>query len=90
MIVRNIFYSKKFIKKFDKLPKNIQKQVIKRESVFKGNPLHPSLRLHQLRGRLKGSWSISITMDYRIIFDRLENGDIFFISVGKHSIYERE
>ncbi|MDP3900004.1 MAG: type II toxin-antitoxin system mRNA interferase toxin, RelE/StbE family [bacterium] len=89
MIVKNIYYSKKFIKLFSKLPNHIKKQVVKIETIFKNNPLHPSLRLHQLRGRLENSWSISVTMDYRIIFDRIDGGDIFFLSVGKHDIYEK-
>ncbi|HBW74059.1 MAG TPA: plasmid stabilization protein [Candidatus Magasanikbacteria bacterium] len=52
------------------------------------NPLHPSLRIHALQGNLKGLWSISITGSYRIIFERQKNGDILFISIGKHDIYK--
>jgi addiction module RelE/StbE family toxin len=44
--------------------------------------------LHELHGKFKGIWSISITNNYRIIFARMENGDILFISIGKHDIYK--
>ena len=87
MIVKKILYSKTFAKEFKKLPLLVQEMAVKTEEIFKSNPLHPSLRLHQLKGSLKGLWSVSITLNYRIIFERMENGDIIFISIGKHDIY---
>ncbi|MFA6171287.1 MAG: type II toxin-antitoxin system mRNA interferase toxin, RelE/StbE family [Patescibacteria group bacterium] len=87
MIVKNIEYSRKFVKQLKRLPGEIQKTAFAKEDLFKANPLHPSLRLHSLSGRLKGVWSISINKDYRIIFDRQPGGDILFISIGKHDIY---
>jgi mRNA-degrading endonuclease YafQ of YafQ-DinJ toxin-antitoxin module len=35
------------------------------------NPFHPSLRLHALRGRMQGVYSVSINMSYRITIDLL-------------------
>ncbi len=54
MIIKEIHHSKKFIKEFKKLPKVISDLVVKKEEMFKENPLHPSLRLHELHGKLKG------------------------------------
>jgi addiction module RelE/StbE family toxin len=88
MIVKEIHYSKKFIKEIRKLSKEILDLAIKKEEIFRINPLHPSLRLHELHGKFKGIWSISLTNNYRIIFERMPNGDILFISVGKHDIYK--
>lgn len=87
MIIKEIHYSKKFVKELKKLPKEIIYLAIKKEKIFRKNPIHPSLRLHELHGKFKGIWSISITSNYRIIFERMKNGDILFISVGKHDIY---
>jgi len=88
MITGKIFYSSNFKKQFKKLPLPIKELSIKKERFFKDNPLHPSLRLHALKGKLEGLFSISITMNYRIIFKRMENGDIVFVSIGKHDIYK--
>ena len=88
MIVKEIHYSKKFIKELKKLPKEIIDITIKKEIIFRDNPLHPSLRLHELHGKFKGIWSISLTQNFRIIFERMSNGDILFISIGKHNIYK--
>ncbi len=88
MIVTDIFYATKFVKELRNLPPEIIKVAIKKEQIFKANPLHPSLRIHPLQGKLAGLWSISLTTSYRIIFERQANGDILFISIGKHDIYK--
>lgn len=87
MKVERIVYSRTFIRQFKKLPKDIVATAIRKEAVFMQNPLHPSLRLHQLHGDLQNIWSISITAGYRILFERMENGDIFFQSIGNHDMY---
>ncbi|MEA3463688.1 MAG: type II toxin-antitoxin system mRNA interferase toxin, RelE/StbE family [Patescibacteria group bacterium] len=87
MIVKNIEYSIKFVKQLRKLPRNIINSAKKKEKIFKQNPLHSSLRVHELHGNFKGVWSVSINRNYRIIFERASNGDIIFISIGKHDIY---
>ena len=88
MIVPGIFYSSRFVKETRGLPKEIVALAVKQEKIFKENPLHPSLRLHALQGKLRGLWSISITGNYRVLFERQANGDILFISIGKHDIYK--
>ena len=87
MIKNNIVYSNGFKERFLKLPKNIAELAIKKEKVFKKNPFHPSLRLHELKGRLKWLWSISVNLNYRIIFKYMPNSDILFVSIEKHDIY---
>lgn len=87
MMIEKILYSSKFIAELKKLPLELIALAAKKEKIFKENPLHPSLRLHGLQGKLAGFWSISITGGYRIIFKRQLNGDILFFSIGKHDIY---
>jgi addiction module RelE/StbE family toxin len=88
MIIKDIHYSKNFAKELNKLPEQIIQMAIKKEKTFRKNPLHPSLRLHELHGKFMGIWSITITSNYRILFERMKNGDILFISIGKHDIYK--
>ena len=88
MIINVVLYSSKFVKELKLLPEQIIELAIAKETVFKANPLHLSLRLHPLKGRLRGLWSISITGNYRIIFERQANGDILLISIGSHDIYK--
>ncbi|MBT4722324.1 type II toxin-antitoxin system mRNA interferase toxin, RelE/StbE family [Candidatus Falkowbacteria bacterium] len=88
MIVKKIKYGRKFIKEFTKLPSEIKVLAIGKEDIFKKNPLHSSLRLHSLAGKMKGYWSISVTRNYRIILNRQKNGEIYFVSIGTHDVYK--
>ena len=87
MIVGSIEYSSTFVHQLKKLPRNIILKTEKIELIFRTNPLHPSLRLHELHGKFQGFWSISISHQYRIVFERMSSGDIVFISIGSHDIY---
>ena len=88
MIINNIFYDNDFLSDFKKLEKNLQKRAGLKLEIFKESPLHPSLRLHILKGKLKGLWSISINGSCRIIFKNEERGDVILLSIGKHDIYK--
>lgn len=88
MQVKEIHYNREFGAQFSVLPKIIQKKACKMERLFRDNPFHPSLRLHKLKGKLEGLWSLSIDRKYRIIFKPLENGVLLFVSVGMHAIYD--
>lgn len=83
-----IHYTDAFAKQFRALPQHIQRKAIKAEKKFRGNPFHPSLRLHKLKGKLDGLWSISLDYKHRIIFKPMEDGVILFISIGLHAIYD--
>jgi len=53
--------------------------------LLKTNPFHPSLRLHQLQGKLKSLYSISLTLQYRITLEFLiKNNEIILVDIGAH------
>ena len=87
MLVKEILYNPVFVRELKKLDAVTRAKVIRCEEFFRANPLHPSLRLHPLKGKLKGLWSISVTVSVRIIFQRMSRGEIVFLSVGKYDIY---
>jgi mRNA-degrading endonuclease YafQ of YafQ-DinJ toxin-antitoxin module len=54
-------------------------------ALLEHDPLHPSLRLHALEGRLAGLHSVSINLQYRITLElELREGEIILVSVGSH------
>ncbi len=40
----------------------------------------PGFRLHPLKGKLKGFWSVTVRANWRVIF-RIENGDIYDVDL---------
>jgi mRNA-degrading endonuclease YafQ of YafQ-DinJ toxin-antitoxin module len=48
---------------------------------------HPSLRVHQLKGDLEGTWSASASGVLRVTFERLPDGRKRLLTCSKH--YDR-
>lgn len=40
----------------------------------------PGLRLHPLKGNLRGMWSVSVSGNWRVVF-RFENGDVYDVDL---------
>jgi len=71
----------KFIKKHPELLGQYEKTL----KLLELNPQHPSLRLHELKGKLKGIQSVSINISYRITLELVvSDKDIILIDVGPH------
>ena len=63
----------------------LQEQYAKTLVLLQENPLHPSLRLHPLRGRLAGLHSVSINLRYRITMELLiTKNEMVPIKIGDH------
>lgn len=83
-----ILYTESYLKrarKFARQHPEILPQYEKTLRLLEINPLHPSLRLHKLQGRLKGLSSVSINMSYRIVLEFLMQGrTIVPVTVDSH------
>jgi mRNA-degrading endonuclease YafQ of YafQ-DinJ toxin-antitoxin module len=83
-----IFYTKKFEREYKKLRKEIKLKIELRERVFRKNPHTPRLKTHKLSGELGDFWSFSVDFSNRIVFEFIDDGNVFFHSVGSHDIYK--
>ena len=64
---------------------DLRERYFKTLLLLEQNPLHPSLRLHPLQGRLSGLHSAAISMQYRITLElELRENEIVFVNVGSH------
>lgn len=81
-----VFLANQFIRSFRKFKKKnpqIVSKVEKKIDFFKSNPLHPSLRLHKLKGKKIEIWSFWVEGDLRITFIYIPEG-ILLINIGTH------
>ena len=77
-------YNKKAAKWIKKHPQ-IKDQYLKTLQLMELDIYHPSLRLHQLSGGLRGLSSVSINMSYRITIElMIEDHDIILVNIGSH------
>lgn len=83
-LISTLTYELQLVKFIRKHP-NLREHYVKTLRLLELNPHHPSLRLHQLQGKLAGCYSVSINMKYRIMIDFIFKDDhILLISIGSH------
>ena len=76
---------KKRVLKFSKYHPELKEQYRKALLLLEANPMHPSLRLHKLKGKLSKLHSISINASYRITLEfMITDKQIVLINVGNH------
>jgi hypothetical protein len=78
---------------FAHLPKHVQALARGAAKLFNDNPAHPSLRHHELEDTKKGqhvpgSFSVSITMQYRAIYVPEGDGRNVWYWIGTHGDYD--
>ncbi len=89
MIINNIYFDDNFVSMLKKTDIRIQKLFVKKVELFRIEPFNNWLRLHKLSWKLEWLWSISINMSYRVIFKPKDWWNILFVSIWKHSIYDK-
>lgn len=86
--IKEIEYSKKFLKSLKKLPERIIDQAEEKERIFKDNFFHPILKTHKLSGKDKECWAFWINHSYRVKFIFLGGEKVLFLDIGTHDIYK--
>ena len=81
MIIRS---NKEFDKRHRLLSPKLQAQFDDRIRLFITDSRNPQLRLHPLKGKLSGYYSINISGDLRAIFKK-DKDVITFVLIGTHS-----
>ena len=65
----------------------IQKQL----NTFSLDQKHPSLRIHKLSGIHKNVWSITITMQIRMLYIVTSSTEVYFVDIGTHNeVYRKK
>ncbi len=83
-----IIWTPPFKRDFQSLSTEIQERAKKSIGLLLENPSHPSLRTKKMKG-LKGIWEASVTMSYRITYQRA--GDTLILRrIGTHDMLRHE
>ena len=83
-----ILYKPSFIRQYKKLSKPLQQEVKEKIQLFQENPNHSFLKVHKLKGRLKGYFSFSVNYADRIVFYYEKENTVTLLAVGNHDIYK--
>ena len=83
--MKDVLYSKNFVRQYTKLPIKIQKKFKERVAMFKKDPRYPLLRIHSLKGDKEPLVSMNVTGDYRALFVWETEERVLFHQIGTHS-----
>jgi len=78
-------YAHSFQKQFKKLPPAVQDKFAERLGLFSEDRTHPLLRVHPLKGKYAGYWSVNVTGDIRALYREDGEDIILFALIGTHS-----
>lgn len=84
----DVSYSRKFLKNASRLPKKLLALAEEKESLFRTESHHPSLRTHQLHGKERGTSAFWINYHYRVKFIFLSDNRVLFLDIGPHDFYK--
>ena len=82
-----ITYTKRFVSKYKKLPRNLKLLFERAERIFLKDEFDPRLKTHALTGKLKNYWSFSVDYKHRVIFKLEDKKSAWFLSIGTHDVY---
>jgi addiction module RelE/StbE family toxin len=80
-----IRYLPKFKKQYKKLPKRVQQQFDERVQLFSVDPTLPMLKVHPLKGKFAGYWSMNVNGDIRALYILQGDTMVIFALIGSHS-----
>lgn len=83
-----LLYAPSFVRRIKKLPKRLQDEIFEKIELFKSNPKDISLKVHPLHGKFSGSYSFSISYEYRIIFEYQGKNNVILLDFGDHDVYK--
>ena len=85
-----IAYSRRFLRDFARLHKDLQKEVVEKVELFKDPRNHRSLRVHKLKGKLEGRFGFSVNYKFRILFQYVSKRtrEVVLLTVGDHDVYK--
>lgn len=80
-----VSFTKKFWKQYYKLPETARSRFDERSKILLIEPESPVIKLHPLKGKYTGYWSINVTGDVRALYRKDSATEITFTNIGTHS-----
>ena len=77
-----------FVKQYARLEPTLKDEVKEKIKLFQNIRNHRYLRVHKLKGKLRGRYGFSVNYRYRIIFAWLSKTEAVLLGIGDHDVYD--
>lgn len=86
-----VFFAPAFVRQLKSLSVGLQEEALEKIEMFGNLKNHRKLKVHKLRGRLKGRYSFSVNFSTRIIFCYLKTKlkEACLLAIGDHEVYDK-
>lgn len=84
-----VAFAPPFFRQLKNLEKDLQEEVFEKIDLFEKDSKNISLKVHKLKGRLKGRCSFSVNYKTRIVFQYLSAQEVVLLAVGDHDVYKK-
>lgn len=84
----DIRFKPTFIRQFNRLEAALQDEVVEKIELFRDPGNHKQLKVHKLKGRLKGRFGFSVNYQTRIVFLYISKKEVALLAVGDHDVYK--
>ncbi len=86
-----IAYTPAFIRQVKALSDVLFDEVEEKIELLKDEKNHKALKVHKLKGRLKGRYSFSVNYQIRIVFkyNPRDKQEAILLAIGDHDVYAR-
>jgi mRNA-degrading endonuclease YafQ of YafQ-DinJ toxin-antitoxin module len=81
----DVVFTPSFLRQLKSFEITLQEEAIAKVELFKNIKNHRALKVHKLKGRLKGRWSFSVNYRLRIVFSYISKRKVIMLAVGDHS-----
>lgn len=83
-----ISYKPVFVRQFNKLEEDLQKEVLEKIELLKDSKNHEFLKVHKLHGKLKENYGFYVNYKIRIVFIWESKKEITLLAIGDHDVYK--
>lgn len=84
----DIYFKPTFVRHYKRLDPALQIEVEEKLALFRDPENHAQLKVHKLKGRLRGRYSFSVNYKTRIVFVYLSKREVVLLAVGDHDVYK--
>ena len=82
-----LIFAPAFLRQLTALPIDLQEEAIERVELFKHRTNHQFLKVHKLKGSLRGVLSFSVNYRIRILFQWSTSQEAELLAIGDHDVY---
>jgi plasmid maintenance system killer protein len=83
-----ISYKATFVRQFNKLEEDLQKETLEKIELLKNSSNHNLLKVHKLHGKLKENYSFYVNYKIRVVFMWEDKSEIILLAIGDHDLYK--